>query len=120
MYLKRIAVAASASLLGITAAMAQESTPTIEEMWQIIQQQQAQIDAQRATALERQYEPYQRIGFMSDIFRGVPTQTQTLTSTTAPKPSMLSQIGGIGMGIAGLQQAGAFGEGGLFGSIFGS
>lgn len=84
------------------------------------QQQQAQIDAQRATALERQYEPYQRIGFMSDIFRGVPTQTQTLTSTTAPKPSMLSQIGGIGMGIAGLQQAGAFGDGGLFGSIFGS
>ena len=82
------------------------------------QQMQAEIDAQRATSLERQYEPYQRIGFMSDIFRGVPTQTQTLTSTTAPKPSLFSQIGGIGMGIAGLQQAGAFGEGGLFSSIF--
>ena len=48
MYLKRIAVAASASLLSITAAMAQESTPTIEEMWQIIQQQQAQIEALQA------------------------------------------------------------------------
>ena len=83
------------------------------------QQQQAEIDAQRATSLERQFEPYQRIGFMSDIFRGVPTQTQTLTSTTAPKPSMISQLGGIGMGIAGLQQAGAFGEGGLFSSLFG-
>ena len=82
------------------------------------QQMQAEIDAQRATSLERQYEPYQRIGFMSDIFRGVPTQTQTLTSTTAPKPSLFSQIGGIGMGIAGLQQADAFGEGGLFSSIF--
>ena len=48
MYLRRIAVAATASLLGITAAMAQESTPTIEEMWQIIQQQQAQIEALQA------------------------------------------------------------------------
>ena len=83
------------------------------------QQQQAELDAQRATSLERQYEPYQRIGFMSDIFRGVPTQTSTLTSTTAPKPSFLSQALGIGTGIAGLQDAGAFGEGGIFGSFFG-
>ena len=83
------------------------------------QQQQAELDAQRATSLERQYEPYQRIGFMSDIFRGVPTQTSTLTSTTAPKPSLISQLGGLGMGLAGLQQAGAFGDTGIFGSFFG-
>jgi hypothetical protein len=81
------------------------------------QQQQAEIDAQRATSLERQFEPYQRIGFMSDIFRGVPSTTSTLTSTTSPSPSMISQIGGIGMGIAGLQQAGAFAPGGIFGRL---
>jgi hypothetical protein len=81
------------------------------------QQQQAEIDAQRATSLERQFEPYQRIGFMSDIFRGVPSTTSTLTSTTSPSPSMISQIGGIGMGIAGLQQAGAFAPGGIFGGL---
>ena len=80
-------------------------------------QQQAEIDAQRATALERQFEPYQRIGFMSDIFRGVPSTTSTLTSSTSPSPSIVSQIGGLGMGIAGLQQAGAFGEGGIFGGL---
>ena len=80
-------------------------------------QQQAEIDAQRATALERQFEPYQRIGFMSDIFRGVPSTTSTLTSETAPSPSIVSQLGGLGMGIAGLQQAGAFGEGGIFGGL---
>ena len=80
-------------------------------------QQQAEIDAQRATALERQFEPYQRIGFMSDIFRGVPSTTSTLTSSTTPSPSIVSQLGGIGMGIAGLQQAGAFGEGGIFGGL---
>ncbi len=54
---------------------------------------------------------------MSDIFRGVPSTTSTITSKTAPSPSMLSQIGGIGMGIAGLQQAGAFGQGGIFGGL---
>jgi len=80
-------------------------------------QQQAEIDAQRATALERQFEPYQRIGFMSDIFRGVPSTTSTLTSSTTPSPSIVSQLGGIGMGIAGLNQAGAFGEGGIFGGL---
>ena len=82
------------------------------------QQQQLELDAQRATSLERQFEPFQRIGFMSDIFRGVPSTTSTIQSTTTPKPSFLSQLGGIGMGIAGLQQAGAFGQGGIFGGLF--
>ena len=81
------------------------------------QQQQAELEAQRATDLERQYEPYQRIGFMSDIFRGAPSTTSTIQSTTSPSPSTLSQIGGLGMGIAGLQQAGAFGQGGIFGGL---
>ena len=80
-------------------------------------QQQAELEAQRATSLERQFEPYQRIGFMSDIFRGVPTTTSTLTSRTAPSPSTLSQIAGLGMGVAGLQQAGAFGEYCVFGGL---
>ena len=81
------------------------------------QQQQAELEAQRATSLERQYEPYQRIGFMSDIFRGVPSTTSTLTSTTSPSPSMLSQVAGLGMGVAGLQQAGAFAPGGIFSGL---
>ena len=81
------------------------------------QQQQAELDAQRNTALERSFEPYQRIGFMSDIFRGVPSTTSTITNRTTPAPSMISQLGGIGMGIAGLQQAGAFGQGGIFSGL---
>jgi len=83
------------------------------------QQQQAELEAQRATSLERQYEPYQRIGFMSDIFRGVPSTTSTITNKTAPSPSMLSQVAGLGMGIAGMQQAGAFAPGGIFGGLLG-
>lgn len=84
------------------------------------QQQQAELEAQRATSLERQFEPYQRIGFMSDIFRGVPTTTSTLTSRTAPSPSTLSQVAGLGIGIAGLGQSGLFGGDSFFGNMLGA
>ena len=42
--------------------------------------------------------------FFSDILRGVATASQTVTATTAPTPSLLSQIGGVaatGLGLAG-------------------
>ncbi len=80
-----------------------------------LEQQQAQTEAQaqRQTELERQFEPFQRISFMSDVFRGVPSQSQTIAQQTAPSPSIVSQLGGIGVGIGGLAQAG------LFDKIFG-
>jgi hypothetical protein len=75
-----------------------------------LEQQQAQqmLEAQRTTDLERQYEPYQRISFMSDIFRGVPSTQTTLSSSTAPSPSTISQIAGLGVGLGGLAQTGLF------------
>ena len=84
-----------------------------------LEQQQAQstLEAQRATELERQMEPYQRLSFMSDIFRGVPSTQSTLTAKTAPSPSMVSQVAGIGTGLAGLSQAGVFGEQGILGAL---
>ena len=84
-----------------------------------LEQQQAQstLEAQRATELERQMEPYQRLSFMSDIFRGVPSTQSTLTAKTAPSPSMGSQVAGIGTGLAGLSQAGVFGEQGILGAL---
>jgi len=72
------------------------------------QQAQQQLEAQRATELERQYAPYQQISFMSDIFRGVPSTQQTLTQSTAPSPSTISQVAGLGVGLAGLNQSGVF------------
>ena len=76
-----------------------------------LEQQQAQniLESQRQTALQRQMEPYQRVGFLSDIFRGVPTASQTTQATSAPGPSAISQIAGLGLGIAGLNQSGVFG-----------
>ena len=70
------------------------------------QQAQAGFDAARATELERQYEPFQRLSFMSDIFRGVPSTSSTLTSQTAPSPSAISQIAGLGVGLAGIADSG--------------
>ena len=82
-------------------------------------QQQAELDALRQTSLSQQFEPYQRLSFMSDIFRGVPSTQTQLTTTTTPDPSRLSQIGGLAGGLASL--FGAFGGGGTggLGSILG-
>jgi len=80
-------------------------------------QQQSMFDASRQTALERQYEPYQRISFMSDVFRGVPSTQSTIASTTAPSPSTISQIAGLGVGLSGLSQSGVFGEQGILGAL---
>jgi len=83
------------------------------------QQQQSELDALRATSTQQQFEPYQRLSFMSDIFRGVPSSATTLSSTTTPDPSKFSQIAGLGGGIASLMGAFGGGGGGGLGSILG-
>ena len=79
-------------------------------------QQQRELDALRDTSIQQQFEPYQRLSFMSDIFRGVPSTQTALTTTTTPDPSRLSQVAGIGTGLLGLASAFGGGGGGL-GSI---
>ena len=80
-----------------------------------LQQQQGQreLDVARANQLAQQALPFQRIGFMSDIFRGVPALQQTYSTTTTPPPSRTSQL--LGLGIAGL---GAVGSAGGIGNLF--
>jgi hypothetical protein len=80
-------------------------------------QAQSELDAQYQNYMQQQYEPYQRLSFMSDILRGVPSSQTTLTSATTPDPSKLQQLGGFGLGLAGLSQAGLFGAGGLGGIL---
>jgi len=82
-----------------------------------LQQQTAQnqLDAARATNLQRTMMPYQQLGFMSDIYKGAPTSSSTLTGMTAPSTSPLLQAAGLGMAAigtaAGAKQAGVFGFG---------
>ena len=80
-----------------------------------LQQQSAQaaLDIARQNALAQQALPFQQVGFMSDIFRGVPSLQQTSTATTTPPPSTTSQL--LGLGIAGL---GAAGQVGGFNNLF--
>lgn len=72
--------------------------------------QQKVLDAARQTSIQQQYEPYQRISFLSDIYKGAPSSQQTISQTSAPSPSMVSQIGGLG--IAGLSAYNLFGGSG--------
>ena len=72
-------------------------------------QTQRGYDVTRANELAQQALPYQQVGFMSDLFRGVPALQQTYSTSTAPPPSTQSQL--YGLGIAGL---GAYGASGGF------
>jgi len=66
------------------------------------QQQLAQqgLDADYKQKLQQMYEPYQRLGYVSDIYQGMPTSASSLTMATSPQANPMSQA--IGMGITGL------------------
>jgi hypothetical protein len=83
------------------------------------QQAQSQLDVQRQNLMQQMYEPYKRVGFLSDIYQGAPStssvvQTQTSPSTTG---SPLAQIAGYG--IAGLGALGQYNAlSGMGGGLF--
>jgi hypothetical protein len=60
------------------------------------QQRQKELDAARQTSLQTAYEPFQRISFLSDIYKGAPSSQQTISQSTAPSPSLVSQVAGLG------------------------
>jgi hypothetical protein len=82
------------------------------------QQQQAQrtLDLSRQNILQQTYEPYQRVGYMSDILKGQPSVQSTLTQSTDPRGNPLSQALGAGISLAGIFGSGGFGTGYLFGN----
>jgi hypothetical protein len=59
-------------------------------------QRQKELDASRQTQLQAAYEPYQRVSFLSDIYKGAPSSQQTISQTTAPSASLVSQVAGLG------------------------
>jgi hypothetical protein len=70
---------------------------------------QSVLDAARQSAIQQQYEPFQRISFLSDIYKGAPSSQQTISQTAAPSASLASQAGGLG--IAALSAYNLFGGG---------
>ena len=73
---------------------------------------QAGLEAKRQSDLAQLYEPYQRYGFLSDIYKGAPTSQMSLTSSTAPSVSPFQQY--LGMGIGALSAYGGAQKAGLF------
>lgn len=73
------------------------------------QQQQAALDVDYNKFLEAQMQPYQRMAFMSDILRGVPSTQSSLTATSAPGPSAAAQGIGAMSAIAGMGGQDGFG-----------
>jgi hypothetical protein len=63
-------------------------------------QRQAEYDVQRSGAIEEAYEPFQRFSYMSDIFRGVPSTSQTLASTSVPQPNPVASIFGTAQALS--------------------
>jgi hypothetical protein len=65
-----------------------------------LQRQLAQqtTDAQRATELQRAYEPYQRAEFLKAQYQGGPTSQSGITAVTAPTTNPLAQAAGAGLG----------------------
>jgi hypothetical protein len=68
-------------------------------------QQQLALDAQRQTQMQQAYEPYQRLGYASDLLRGLPTAQTTVGTATAPGVSPVSQLLGAGMAGTGIYGA---------------
>jgi len=75
-------------------------------------QRQAVLEADRQTQQTQLYEPYQRLGFLSDIYQGAPTTQQAITASTAPQVSPAQQI--LGLGISGLSAVAGAKQAGLF------
>jgi hypothetical protein len=68
-------------------------------------QAQAELDAARQNELQQNMQPYQQVGFLSDIYRGAPTSQMASQQQTSAAPSAFQQAAGLG--IAGLGAAGA-------------
>ena len=66
---------------------------------------QAAADAQQQFQLQQIFQPYQKLGFYSDILQGAPSTSMSVTQNTAPRPSFLNQAVGAGIGGLGIANA---------------
>lgn len=76
-------------------------------------QAQSELDAQRQNTLQQNMQPYQQLGFLSDIYRGAPTSQMTSMQQSAATPSPFQQAAGLG--IAGLSAVAAGTRAGILG-----
>ena len=75
-------------------------------------QDQAVLEAERKTQVEQMYEPYQRVGFLSDIYKGAPSSQMAISQQSGGSVSPAQSI--LGLGVAGLSAAAGAKQAGLF------
>ena len=96
--------AAGQQMAGLGAQQQQQGLGDIASLMSAgsVQQQQQQqfLDAQYQQQLQQLYEPYQRLGFTSDIYQGMPSSAMAISMGTSPGSNPLAQT--VGAGIAGL------------------
>ena len=92
----------AAQLAGIGAQQQTMGQADIQSLLQAggVQRQLAQqtLDAQRATELQRAYEPFQRAEFVKNIYAAGPTSQSGITAATTPTVNPLAQTVGTGIG----------------------
>ena len=96
-----------ANLAGIGQGLVGQEVQTLSGLGALQQTQaQRELDAARQSELQQAYEPFQRTGFISDIFKpSIGSGASTIGVSTAPSPSPLSQAIGVGVGALGLNKA---------------
>jgi hypothetical protein len=96
---------AAATLGGLGQQQFQQGMDINKLQQQYGTQQQSQVqnimNAQYQDFLNAKQYPYQQLGFMSDVLRGLPL-SQSYSQTYQQPPSMLGQLAGIGMGAYGM------------------
>ena len=101
---QQLAGQAAQQQMGLAGQAQQMALGDISTLMQVGGQEQAlqqQVyDEQYRRELQEQYEPYQRLGFVSDIMQGAPTSASALTMATTPQANPLAQA--VGAGISGL------------------
>jgi len=103
-----------ASLGAQTQGLAQQDVSNLLNIGGMQQQfAQQQEDVRRRNLLEDRMQPYQQLGFLSDIYQGAPTSSQVMSvggAGTGASPLQQAIGTGVGMlaGIGGLKKLGVF------------
>jgi len=99
---QRIGLSAGQQLGALGAGQQQMAQADINQLMGAggVQRQLAQqaLDAQRATTLQQQYEPYQRAEFLANLYAAGPKTQSGVTMGTQPTTSPLAQAVGTGIG----------------------
>jgi trimeric autotransporter adhesin len=74
-------------------------------------QQQSEVDAARQNELTKNMQPYQQMGYLSDIYKGAPSSQMAVTTQSQATPSPFMQAAGLG--IAGVSAAAAANRSGI-------